>query len=193
LELRALDLSPFDPAGIGQSEQKFLEAFILYCVLANSPPILPLEQSSLEQNLLDVARRGRQPGLELIRNNTPVSLTNWAREICTAMRPICELLDDGPAAGYTEALEQQLMVVDSPALTPSARLLDELRDTQASFAEYGLVTANTYRDYFLGLADEFNNHRPLLLQEAAESVQRQKELEAADNLSLEEFIARYYA
>ena len=72
LELRALDLSPFDPAGIGQSEQKFLEAFILYCVLADSPPILPLEQSSLEQNLLDVARQGRQPGLELIRNNTPV-------------------------------------------------------------------------------------------------------------------------
>ena len=103
------------------------------------------------------------------------------------------MLDNGPAAGYTEALEQQLRVVDSPALTPSARLLDELRDTQASFAEYGLVTANTYRDYFLGLADEFNNHRPLLLQEAAESVQRQKELEAADDLSLEEFIARYYA
>jgi glutamate--cysteine ligase len=129
----------------------------------------------------------------LIREGTPVLLTNWAREICMAMRPVCELLDNGPAAGYTEALEQQLRVIDSPELTPSARLLAELRDSKASFADYGLVTAKTYREYFRGLADEFNNHRSLLLREAAESVQRQKELEAADELSLDEFIARYYA
>jgi len=193
VELRALDLSPFDPAGIGQVEQKFLEAFLLYCVLADSPPIHPAEQSSLEQNHLDVARRGRQPGLELMHNDTPVLLTNWAREICTAMRPVCDLLDNGSATGYTEALEQQIRVIDMPALTPSARLLADLRDTQASFAEYGLAKANIYREYFRGLPDEFNSHRALLEREAAESVQRQKELEAADELSLDEFLARHYA
>ena len=92
-----------------------------------------------------------------------------------------------------DALEQQIRVIDSPALTPSARLLDELRDSQASFADYGLVMANTYRDYFCGLAEELNNHQPLLVREAAESLQRQQELEASDELSLDEYIARYYA
>jgi glutamate--cysteine ligase len=122
-----------------------------------------------------------------------VLLTNWAREICTAMRPVCELLDTGPTTGYTEALEQQIKVIDMSALTPSARLLADLRDSQVSFAEYGLVKANTYREYFRGLPDEFNSHRALLVREAAESVQRQKELEATDELSLDEFLARYYA
>ncbi len=193
VELRALDLCPFDPAGLGQSEQKFLEAFLLYCLLVDSPPLDNAEQLSLQQNHLDVARRGRQPGLQLIRDKAPVLLKDWARDICVAMRPVCDLLDTGESTGYTEALERQLMVIESAELTPSARLLAELRETRASFAEYGLVTATAYRDYFTGLAAELNGHRALLDEEAAVSLQRQKELEASDTLPLDEFLALYYA
>ena len=120
-------------------------------------------------------------------------LKDWARDICVAMRPVCDLLDGGESTGYSEALERQITAINSPELTPSARLLDELRETRASFAEYGLVMANRYRDYFTGLAAEFNGHRALLQEEAAESLLRQKELEASDKLTLDEFLALNYA
>ena len=193
VELRALDLCPFDPAGLGQSEQKFLEAFLLYCLLADSPPIDDNEQTNLQKNHLDVARRGRQPGLLLVRDNSPVLLKDWALDICAAMRPVCSLLDNGDAQGYVEALDLHIAAIDTPELTPSARLLAELRETGASFADYGLVMANTYRDYFQGLAGELNSHRALLEQEAAVSLQRQRDLEADDELTFDEFVARYYA
>ena len=60
------------------------------------------------------------------------------------------------------------------------------------FAEYGLNMANTYREYFMGIADEFNGHRDLLAKEAVKSLLRQRQIEAIDELSLDEYLARYY-
>ena len=39
VELRALDVSPFDPIGINQRQARFLEVFLLNCLLSDSPPI----------------------------------------------------------------------------------------------------------------------------------------------------------
>ncbi|NOR20062.1 MAG: glutamate--cysteine ligase, partial [Xanthomonadales bacterium] len=97
VELRSLDLSPFDPIGMGQPQQKFLEAFIIYCLLLDSPPIDQNEEACLQQNNLDVAKNGRKPGLQLRRDGGMVLLQEWAAGICAGMRPVCELLDTGGA------------------------------------------------------------------------------------------------
>ena len=39
VEIRTLDLNPFDPIGINPSELHFLETLLMYCLLAESPPI----------------------------------------------------------------------------------------------------------------------------------------------------------
>lgn len=193
VELRSLDLSPFDPIGMGQPQQKFLEAFIIYCLLLDSPPIDQNEQACLQQNNLDVAKSGRKPGLQLRRDGGTVLLQEWAAGICAGMRPVCELLDTGGALGYVESLDSQIAAITDPELTPSARLLAELQETGAPFAEYGLNMANTYRDYFTGIGDEFNGHKDLLAKEAVESLQRQQKIEAEDELQLDEYLAHYYA
>jgi glutamate--cysteine ligase len=193
VELRSLDLSPFDPAGIGQPEQKFLELFLLHCLLADSPPIDQAEQSLLRHNYLAVAKRGRQPGLRLRRMNGEAGLQSWAREICVTMQPLGEFLDGDAPSGYAEALRSQLAAIDEPSLTPSARLLDELRVARQPFAEYGLSMARNYREYFDGLAAEFNTHQAMFEQEATASLAKQRELEAADDVSLEKYIQHYYS
>ena len=193
IELRSLDLSPFDPVGMGQPQQKFLEAFVLYCLLEDSPPIDKDEQTSLQQNHLDVAKNGRKPGLELRRAAGRVALRDWATEICAGLRPVSEMLDGGENAGYIAALDAQMAAINDPELTPSARLLADLRETGAPFADYGLNMANRYRDYFTGIAAEFNGHKDLLTSEAAESLLRQREIEAADEMSLDEYLSLFYA
>jgi glutamate--cysteine ligase len=193
VELRCLDLSPFDPAGLGQVQQKFLEAFMIYCLLADSPPIDASEQSRLHSNHLEVARQGRKPGLQLQRGAGQVSLQDWATEILTEMQPICELLDGPDTLGYVESLQQQVAAVKDSGLTPSARLLQELSDAAEPFADYGLAKAHDYREYFSGLAPELNGHQPLFSQETRASLQAQQEIEAADKLGLDDYLARYYA
>jgi len=193
VELRSLDLCPFDPIGLGQPQQKFLETFILYCLLEDSPPIDNDGQAALQQNHLEVAKYGRKPGLQLRRDTGAVSLQDWATEICERMRPVSEMLDAAETVGYVAALDIQVAAIRDPELTPSARLLAELRETGAPFADYGLNMANTYRDYFNGIAAEFNGHHDLLVKEAAESLQRQQQIESADDMSLDDYIARFYA
>src|SRR5215831_2555035 len=67
VEVRALDVSAFDPVGVNQNKLRFLEAFLALCLMKDSPPIADSEQAALDQNHITVARRGREPGLMLWR------------------------------------------------------------------------------------------------------------------------------
>ena len=39
VEIRSLDLNIFDPAGINQNTMRFMEAFLIYCMLEDSPAL----------------------------------------------------------------------------------------------------------------------------------------------------------
>jgi gamma-glutamylcysteine synthetase len=52
--------------------------------------------------------------------------------------------------------------------------------------------AKCHRDYFASIAPLRDAQKKQLTQEAAESVQRQKEVEAADEISLDEYLQRYF-
>lgn len=196
VEFRALDLSPFDPIGISHSQQLFLEAFLIYCLVNPSPEIDDTERWGIKTNHLDVARRGREPGLKLVRGNREVTLTDWARHIVAEMQPLCAMLDEGASgegAGYLAAHAEAAAAVEDAGQTYSGRLLDVQRETGESFADFGLQLARNYRDYFRGLGDDFNRHFAELDQESTDSLQRQKAIEAEDTLSLDEYIEMYYA
>ena len=76
-------------------------------------------------------------------------------------------------------------------LVPSAQILMELHDSKEPFADYGLARAQDYRAYFSGLAAELNGHYSLFMQEASDSVRSQQVIEAADELDLDDYLARY--
>ncbi|EQD53391.1 glutamate--cysteine ligase, partial [mine drainage metagenome] len=130
VEVRALDVSAFDPVGVNQNKLRFLEAFVALCLLKDSPPIADAEQRSLDQNHLTVARRGREPGLALWRDGQSVPMRDWARELIDSMAGICEILDRGdPSRPYSLALATQAAKIEEVARTPSARMLAELAAT----------------------------------------------------------------
>ena len=62
VEVRALDVSAFDPVGVNQNKLRFLEAFMALCLMKDSPLISAEEEEALDRNHLTVARRGREPG-----------------------------------------------------------------------------------------------------------------------------------
>ena len=72
VEMRSLDVSAFDPVGVNQNKLRFLEAFAAFCVLRESQPIEPAEQSELDGNHAIVAKEGRRPGLRLRQDGRDV-------------------------------------------------------------------------------------------------------------------------
>ncbi len=191
IELRALDISPADPVGLNQRQLRFLEVFLIYCLLLDSPPINAAEQASIDENHGLVARRGREPGLQLLRGAGQVSLQAWGTAICNEMVAVARLLDPDEQQGHVEAVRHHARAVEDPAQTPSAALIAELRDKQLSLAAYGLDLARRTREYFLSLGTDLNQHRDTLTTEAKASLLRQAQMEADDALDFDEYLARY--
>jgi glutamate--cysteine ligase len=192
IEVRALDVSAFDPVGVNQNKLRFLEAFLALCVLRESEPITQGEQSALDANHLLVARRGREPNLQLSREGRTCPMLDWARELLDAMQGLCEMLDHGEAARpYTTALEQQRAKIDDVQRTPSARLLTEMRQTGETFAQLALRMSKLHKDYFLGLYPPNENRLAELAAAAQESHEAQRSIEAADKVDFDTYLANY--
>lgn len=193
VEMRSLDLNLFNPIGIDESTARFIEAFLLSCLLHPSPPQAIEEFQVNNSNQLLVANQGRKPGLMLNQNGEDISLHDWAKNILHAMQPICAILDQGDQDHpYQLALQQQLAVVDNPALTPSARILACMRENGQEFNCFAGNTSALHRNYF--------NNQPL--DEASQqqfdsmataSLKKQAEIEASDSLSFDDFLTRYFS
>jgi glutamate--cysteine ligase len=127
VEVRLLDLDPFEPIGIGAQTLHFLDVFLLHALLADSPPDTPAEVREMAHNQHLTAARGREPGLELMRHGQPARLVDWGHELLQAMAPVARLLDqahgtgsDGPHAQALAAMLQRLQALEQ---APSARVL----------------------------------------------------------------------
>jgi glutamate--cysteine ligase len=194
VEVRALDVSAFDPVGVNQNKLRFLEAFLAMCVLRDSPLISANEEAKLDENHLTVARRGREPGLMLVRDGREVPMREWARELIDSMTGICEVLDRGdPLRPYGNALAVQAAKLDDVARTPSARLLNELTSSGESFFAQALRMSSLHKDYFLDMYAPNEERLGEFAAEAADSLEQQRKLENLKSESIDTYLARYFA
>jgi glutamate--cysteine ligase len=197
VEVRALDVSAFDPVGVNQNKLRFLEVFLALCLMKESPPIATWEHDVLDANHVTVARRGREPGLKLKRDGRDVPMLSWARELLDSMQGIAEILDAGdPARPYSAALAVQTAKIDDVSLTPSARMLKELESTGESFFDLALRMSRLHKEYFLALYAPNVGRQAEFRAAADESLVAQAAIEARDaksGKSFEQYLAEYAA
>jgi len=193
VELRSLDVNAFDPLGINERQLYFLECFLLFCLLHDSPMIGADERRAIDDNELRAAHRGRDPELKLTRPHESILLRDWARELLEEMRAVCELLDQS-ARGlpYCAALDEQLRKVEDPELTPSARMLHEMRERGEGFYHFARRMSEIHQHFFrnLPLSDTREQYFTEL---AVKSLEDQQALEASDEISFTEYLQRYFA
>jgi glutamate--cysteine ligase len=67
VEVRLVDINPFEPVGIGLPQMRLLDVFLLHCLLSDSPPDSPQEIAAMARNQRRIAERGRDPQLRLHR------------------------------------------------------------------------------------------------------------------------------
>jgi glutamate--cysteine ligase len=191
VEIRTLDLNALDPVGVNQAQMRLLEALLLYCLLADSPPISQAEQVEIDARDVQVAREGRRPGLQLSMNGRPAGLRATALALLRDIAPVASLLD-ADSRDYSAGVEAARAAVEDPELTPSAKLIAELTSNSASFFEYGLELARSHREYFLSLPLD-PAKEAMLDAAAAKSLAETEALEAAKDVPFAEYLKRYAA
>ena len=149
VELRSLDVNVFEPTGVTVGQLYFLEAFLLFCLLNDSPRISAAEAQVINTNQTLTAHRGREPGLRLQRGDGKLTLREWAGELLSEMAPLVTLLDQAHSATpYKSAMEAALERITHPETTPSARMLAEMRARGESFGEFTLRISRQHRTFF---------------------------------------------
>ena len=194
VEIRSLDINVFDPVGINQNIMRFMEAFLIFCLLSDSPSLDDAGLDEATDNQSKVARRGRDPALLLSRNGRRLPLVDWGSEIVDGVRAVAELIDrGGNCDDYRQAVDAQAALLADPDATPSARLLQELRTAGSGFFEFAKQAAHGHKEYFQNLAPLDADRLSDFEREARDSHRRQKEIEALDSISFEQYLANYFA
>jgi len=193
IEVRCVDVSPFSPLGIDAAQARFLDTFLIYCLLRESPHCDDTDQAELAGNLESVVSRGRQPGLTLQRGGTEIPMQQWAQELLAGMGAVAERLDDALGGhDYRDSVQLQSNKIADPELTPSARILREMRESQVSFFRLAMG----YSEHW---ARHFRSQPPAadvtasFMAESARSLAAQQALEASDELSFPTYLDRYFA
>jgi glutamate--cysteine ligase len=194
VEIRSLDINVFDPVGINQNVMRFMEAFLIFCLLSDSPPLDDAGWDEAAANQSRAARRGRDPALQLSRNGEPLSLLDWGGEIMDGVRAVAELIDRGEKGDdYRQAVAAQAALLADPEATPSARFLQELNAAGSGFFEFAMQAARGHKEYFNALTPLDAERLSDFDSEARESHRRQKEIEDLDSLSFEQYLSNYFA
>jgi len=194
VEVRSVDINIFDPAGVNQNAMRFLEAFLIYCLLHDSPPLDESGWQEIVRNHGETARNGRNPAFVLVRDGRFVPLRDWAREILEDVAEIAAIIDVGTDADdYAQAVGVQADAVESAALTPSARVLEEMRQGGTGFFRFAMEASRSHKDYFLQLEPLSAERLAIYQDEATESLRRQQEIESADRVGFDEYLKNYYS
>ena len=106
---------------------------------------------------------------------------------------VAELIDRGDGSDcYVIAVRLMQSLVRHAEKTPSARILEELHEADYGFFDFALSVAHSHKDYFAAIAPLPEETAEELRREVQDSLQRQRDIETADNISLDEYLARYF-
>ncbi|MGC3873194.1 glutamate--cysteine ligase [Halomonas sp. GXIMD04776] len=193
IEVRCLDLNPFLALGIDETQMRFLDTFLMWCLLSEAPWISDEECDHLDDNRGLVSGRGRDPSLRLSIDGQERRLAERGEAIFAELYKVAELLDIGEKEPYhREAIKALEPRLNHPELTPSGRLLAVLEESGDEFVDHiaGLARAQAAQ-----LREEPMDraHDALFTQLTETSHQQQREIEEADTEPFDDFIAAYFA
>ena len=129
VEVRCLDLDPYQPIGVTETQIRFIDTFLIMCLLSESPPDTIEENELIHLNHANVVNRGRQHQL-MLKNPDKISLETWGNQIIQECKVIAEVLDQAnDCALYADSIEIQSAKINDTEQTPSAILLSPVSYT----------------------------------------------------------------
>jgi glutamate--cysteine ligase len=192
VEVRCMDLDPFVPVGIRAQTTRFIDVFLLHCLLSDSPLDTPDEIKALGRNQNLTASRGREPGLQLERGADRVLLTDWGRQIVAECQTIAAGLDAlHGGSNYRDALQAAHLLLGEPDSVPSAQVLQAMAEGfDSSYVRFTRARSQQTRQALLDLplAPDVQARFERMAQA---SIDEQKKIESLDSMPFEIYRQQY--
>ena len=90
-------------------------------------------------------------------------------------------------------MDAQAALIAEPDVTPSARIIEDMRENRTGFYHFAMSCAEGHKDYFAALGSLEDERLRMYSDEAAASLGRQQDIEASDDIGFDEYLERYYS
>ena len=191
LEVRCLDLNPFDRTGINNETVCFIDAFLIFCWLTSSQLDSVDESREMLANQLATVKRGRHPDLELQRNGASILISEWAKELLDGVSEVASVLDSTMRTDdYSTSLNEQRQKIADSSFTPSAQILSQMEATGLGYYNFIKSQAEIHQASYRG-APLANDKSQSFDELAAQSLRDQCQIEANQNQSLAEYLVEF--
>lgn len=191
IEVRSLDINPFSPIGVDEQQVRFLDLFMVWCVLADAPEMSSDELLCTRTNWNRVILEGRKPGLTLgIGCETAqYPLAQVGKDLFADLRRVAQTLDsiEGGEA-YQKVCDELVESFDNPELTFSARILRSM--LESGIGGTGKALGDEYRKMLREEPLEILSEADFEAEREA-SLARQHQIEEADTEPFSELVARH--
>ena len=166
---------------------------MIFCLLEDSPTLTKDELREIEYNELTVALRGRAPKLALQHCGRENPLHSWSLQICEQMKTICESLDSHEnSSPYSEALNEQIIMIENGDSLPSARILSTLSERKLQYHTYMMELSEAYSSNFRRNPPT-SQTKDKFTRLATESHEQQRRLEDTSGEKIDDYINNYLA
>jgi glutamate--cysteine ligase len=194
VELRAMDVNPFELTGMTDSSLFFAELMCLWCLFLPSPPITQWDQMEISKNQRNVASYGQNKELALAVSGELIGLRQWASSILESMAPLAEALDrESGSDSYTKSLSAQMDKVQNKSLTLASRVLNVMRKEQWSHTDFGMAYAEKYKTKLdsMEVSQETQEWWQNVVKESWDAQKQLEEQEKAENVDFNTFLHAY--
>lgn len=189
IEVRLLDLNPFASEGISEEGIKFLQLFLTYCLLEESPVIESSECEVIENNFNTVVNDGRNPNAKLNIEGKDYSVVEAATKILENIQDLVNHSQDFKNY-YQDGLDAQWNKLKDPSNTLSSKVLEMVSEAQ-SFVEGTSKLANSYKEELVERKIP-EKEMATLIALAKSSLRQEDEMVAADTLDFDTFLREYF-
>lgn len=192
IEVRCVDLNPFEPLGVNAEQMYFLDVFLLYCLLDASEETDALKYQRSLENQRRMVYEGRDPDMRLLSSVGEQSLPEWGHALLDEMLLVAATLDKSyDTSRYSAAVVAQRAKLDNPDLTPSARVLREMGENGETFFALAMRLSSQHCEAYQ--SEPLSAQRQREMSAAAEqSLHEQRELDAQPQQDFDDYIRAYY-
>jgi glutamate--cysteine ligase len=199
IEVRSLDVNPFEPVGITCEQILFTEALLLNCLLNPSPPITPDESQRLKENVEIIATNGRDPEEKIQSTNSNLLIKDEALKLADEIIESASMMDrffpkeegnEVSSPTYCSVARSEKTKIMDYELLPSSKILSAITRSKLEFFHLGMNLSTKTALYFKNLPLSKTKEAELI-KTALDSTAEQKKLESENTIPFNDFLKEY--
>ena len=192
VEVRCLDINPFEDIGISKEQTMFIDLLLTYCLFNPSPNISKQEQKVIRDNNNKVAKFGRESGVNLNIHENNQSITAHLQRLVAELGTIAKLYDYAyESKEFTETLYRLSSLINNKENLPSSRINNNLMNSEIDYIDYAQNQSRLHKENLRHRALSSEEVHENLKLATALSITNKLDIEKSDSMNFEEYLNAY--